>query len=163
MNLYYEHLETLTANKAATSHDSQTNNRSNHSQMFFKIGVLKNFANFTGKHPCQDLPQACNFIKERLQYRCFSEIYAKFLRTPFSQNASGGCFWNNLMIEFVPGHDTGKTAKEMLYISAAITNKVLNILENGNFLSILSDGSQARKTKHAKEMMSIRTERKGIL
>ena len=51
----------------------------------------------------------------------------------------------------------------MLYISAAITNKVLNILENGNFLSILSDGSQARKTKHAKEMMSIRTERKGIL
>ena len=46
MNLYYEHLETLTANKAATSHDSQTNNRSNHSQMLFKIGVLKNFANF---------------------------------------------------------------------------------------------------------------------
>ena len=97
MNLYYEHLETLTANKAATSHDSQTNNRSNHSQMLFKIGVLKNFANFTGKHPCQDLSQACNFIKERLQYRCFSEIYAKFLRTPFSQNASGGCFWNNLI------------------------------------------------------------------
>ena len=31
------------------------------------------------------------------------------------------------------------------------------------YLSILSDGSQARKTKHAKEMMSIRTERKGIL
>ena len=97
MNLYYEHLKTLTANKAATSHDSQTNNRSNHSQMFFKIGVLKNFANFTGKHPCQDLPQACNFIKERLQYRCFPEIYAKFFRTPFSQNTSSGCFWNNLI------------------------------------------------------------------
>ena len=39
----------------------------------------------------------------------------------------------------------------MVYISAAITNKVLNILENGNFFSILSDGSQARKTKHDKD------------
>ena len=38
------------------------------------------------------------------------------------------------MIEFVPGHDTGKTAKEMmLHISTAITDKALNILENGNF------------------------------
>ena len=26
--------------------------RSSHSQMFFKMGVLKNFANFTGKHLC---------------------------------------------------------------------------------------------------------------
>ena len=51
----------------------------------------------------------------------------------------------------------------MLYISAAITNKVLNILENGNFFSILSNGSQARTTKHDKEMVLIRTERKDIL
>ena len=50
----------------------------------------------------------------------------------------------------------------MLYISTAVMNKVLNILENGNFFSILSDGSQARKTKH-KEMVLIRTERKSIL
>ena len=27
-------------------------NRSSRSQMFFKIGVLKNLANFTGKHQC---------------------------------------------------------------------------------------------------------------
>ena len=51
----------------------------------------------------------------------------------------------------------------MLYISAAITNNVPNILENGIIFSILSDGSQARKTKHDKEMVLIRTERKGIL
>ena len=51
----------------------------------------------------------------------------------------------------------------MLYISAAITNKVPNILENGIIFSILSDGSQARKTKHDEEMVLIRTERKGIL
>ena len=51
----------------------------------------------------------------------------------------------------------------MLYISTTVTNKVLNILENGNFFSILSDGSQARKAKHDKEMVLIRTERKSIL
>ena len=51
MNLYYKQLEkTLIVNKAAASHDFKTNNRSSRSQMFFKIGVPKNFANFTGKH-----------------------------------------------------------------------------------------------------------------
>ena len=39
--------------------------------------VLKNFAIFTGKL------QACNFIKSRLQYRCFPLDIAKFLRTFF--------------------------------------------------------------------------------
>ena len=39
--------------------------RSSRSQMFFIIGVLKNFAYFTGKH------------------RCFLVKFAKFLRTPF--------------------------------------------------------------------------------
>ena len=29
------------------------------------------------------VPQACNFIKERLQHRCFPVKFAKFLRTPF--------------------------------------------------------------------------------
>ena len=48
----------------------------------------------------------------------------------------------------------------MLYISAAITNKVLNIPENWFFFSILSDGSQACKTKHGKELVLIRKEKK---
>ena len=39
--------------------------RSSHSQMFFKIGVPKNFANFTGKH------------------RCFPVKFAKFLKAFF--------------------------------------------------------------------------------
>ena len=51
--------------------------RSSLSQMFFQIDVLKNFANFTGKHQCWSL--ACNFIKNR----CFPVKFAKFLRTPF--------------------------------------------------------------------------------
>ena len=48
-----------------------------HSDMFFKIGVLKKFAIFTGKHLCQ----ACNFIKNRLQHRCFPANILKFLKT----------------------------------------------------------------------------------
>ena len=28
-------------------------------------------------------PQACNYIKKRLQHRCFSVKFAKFLRIPF--------------------------------------------------------------------------------
>ena len=44
--------------------------RSSRAQIFFKIGVLKTFANFTGKHMCWSLfliklqgLQAYNFIK----------------------------------------------------------------------------------------------------
>ena len=44
--------------------------RSSHSQMFFKIGVLKPFVIFLGKHVCWTLflikfegLKACNFIK----------------------------------------------------------------------------------------------------
>ena len=33
--------------------------------------------------------KACNFIKKRLWHRCFPVNFAKFLRTPFSQNTSG--------------------------------------------------------------------------
>ena len=59
-----------------------TNYRSSRSQMFLKIGVLKNFANFTEKHPCRSL-RACNFIKKRLQHICFPVKFAKCLRTTF--------------------------------------------------------------------------------
>ena len=33
----------------------RTDVRSSHSQMFFKIGVLKKFVNYTGKHLCWSL------------------------------------------------------------------------------------------------------------
>ena len=44
--------------------------------------VLKNFANFTGKHLCWSLQQ-----KKRLQHRCFP---VKFLRAPILKNI---CEW----------------------------------------------------------------------
>ena len=58
--------------------------------MYFRIGVLKNFAMFTGKYLCWSLffnkyagLKACNFFKKILQHKFFSVKFAKFLRTPF--------------------------------------------------------------------------------
>ena len=52
--------------------------RSSRSQIFFKIGALNSFAIF--------------WINKSLQYRYFPVNIAKFLKTPFLQNFSGGCF-----------------------------------------------------------------------
>ena len=61
--------------------------------MVFTLGTLKNFANFAGKiHVLESLfkkalgPQACKFIKKRLQHRYFPVKLAKFSRTLFLQN-----------------------------------------------------------------------------
>ena len=54
--------------------------RSSQRRYFMKKAVLKHFAIFTGKL------QTCNFIKKRLQHRCFLVNVAKFLRTPILKN-----------------------------------------------------------------------------
>ena len=36
--------------------------------------------------------RAENFIKKRLQHSCFPVKFAKFLKAPFLQKTSGGCF-----------------------------------------------------------------------
>ena len=61
--------------------------RSGRLQTFFKIGVLKHFTIFTGKHLSWRLffikvagLKACNYIKKRLQHRCFPVNIAEFLR-----------------------------------------------------------------------------------
>ena len=59
--------------------------------MFLKIGVLKSFAIFTGKHLCWSLlfnkvaglRPAVLLKKKRLQHRCFLANMEKFLRTAF--------------------------------------------------------------------------------
>ena len=60
-------------------------NRSSHQRCSVKEGVLRNFAKFTGK---LQAPPA-TLLKKRLWHRCFPVNFAKFLRTPFSQNRSG--------------------------------------------------------------------------
>ena len=49
--------------------------------MFFKKGVLRNFAKFTGKHLCQSL--FFNKVEKRLWHSYFPVNFAKILRTPF--------------------------------------------------------------------------------
>ena len=65
--------------------------RSSRPHVFYKIGVLKKFSKFTGKHLCQGplfnkvaglrlLPEAWNFIKKEILAHVFSyEFYAKLL------------------------------------------------------------------------------------
>ena len=69
---------------------------STHQMCFMKTAALKNFAVFTGKL------QACNFIKNRLQNRCFPVNIAKFLRTAISKNicSMSSCFWIDSFIKF---------------------------------------------------------------
>ena len=59
-------------------------------------GVLRNFAKFTGKHLSQSLflnkvagLRSATLLKKRLRHKCLPVNFAKFLRTPFSQNKSG--------------------------------------------------------------------------
>ena len=67
--------------------------------MFFKIDALKSFRNFTGKHLSWSLflknldAEGLQLYQKRLQHRCFSMKFAKFLRTPFLQNPFGDCFF----------------------------------------------------------------------
>ena len=65
-----------------------------------KKGVLRNFTKFAGKHQWPSLlfnkvtgPKPATLLKKRLWHRFFLVNFAKFLRTPFLQKTSGGCFY----------------------------------------------------------------------
>ena len=67
--------------------------RSSQRRWSMRKGVLKNSANFTGKHLCWSLfsikLQAwipATLLKKRLQHRCFPVKVAKFLRIPILKN-----------------------------------------------------------------------------
>ena len=60
--------------------------RNSHPEVFYKKGVLRNFAKFTGKYLCQILffrLKPATLLKKRLWRRCFPVNFAKFLRPPF--------------------------------------------------------------------------------
>ena len=60
--------------------------RSSHQRCSIKIGALKNFTKFTGKH----LRTGVQIDSaKRLWHRCFPVNFTKFLRTPFLHNTSG--------------------------------------------------------------------------
>ena len=61
-------------------------------EVFYKKSCSENVAIFSGKHLRWSLfltklqAHACNFIKKRLQHRCFPVNIAKFLREPTLKN-----------------------------------------------------------------------------
>ena len=69
-------------------------------ELFCRKPVVRNFTKSTGKHVCQSLffnevagLRPATLLKKRLWRRCFLVNFAKFVRTLFLQNTSGGCFW----------------------------------------------------------------------
>ena len=63
--------------------------RSSHRRCSAEKGVLKNFANFTGKRLSWSvflITFVKNFVTQRLQHRRFPLKFAKFLRTPILKN-----------------------------------------------------------------------------
>ena len=62
-------------------------------EVFCKKGRSKKVCKFHSKTPVSEsvfnkvaLLRACNFIKKKLQYRCFLVKFAKYLRTPNLKN-----------------------------------------------------------------------------
>ena len=73
-------------------HRSSRSGRCSSEQVLLKISQCWSF--FLMK--LQAMPKG-NFIKKRLQHRCFSVKFAKYLRTSFLQTTSSGCFWKYLI------------------------------------------------------------------
>ena len=73
----------------------QAISRSSHRSCSVKNKVLRNFAEFTGKHLSQSLffnkvagLRPATLSKKRLWHMCLPSNFVKFLRTPFLQNTS---------------------------------------------------------------------------
>ena len=62
--------------------------------MFYETYVLKKFMIFARKH-LSWRHFLISIVTKRLQHRCFPVNIPKFLRTYFSWNTSGGCFYKN--------------------------------------------------------------------
>ena len=80
-------------------------------EVFSKKGVLKNVAKFTGKHLFQSLfsnkvssLRPATLLKMRFWHRCFLVTFARFVRTVFLKNTSGGCFCTltNICLTILP-------------------------------------------------------------
>ena len=75
------------------------NTRSSHQRCSIIKGAFINLAKFTGKHLFQSLflnkvagLRSATLLRKRLWHRCFPVNFAKFIRSPFLQNTSRGCF-----------------------------------------------------------------------
>ena len=96
--------------------------------MFFKTGVLKNFVTLTEKYLCWSLflIKLTPKTPKKLQHRCLLVNIAKFLRTPFLCNTSGGCFCCFKKIRTFPGkHQWRRLTTFIFLINTTEYNKML--------------------------------------
>ena len=83
----------------------------------------------TGKYECRSLfnqvadHQTCNFIKKRLQYRCFPVNFAKFLGTSILKN-----IYKRLLLYLKYWTPANNTAKVVVEYSKAVTTRGRNIV-----------------------------------
>ena len=85
--------------------------RSSHSQMFFKIGVLRTFPNFTKKDQCWNLFyiklqawKPATLLKRDSNTSVFLWNLSNFHKQFLLQITSGGCFWEMSMFWFNLAH-----------------------------------------------------------
>ena len=107
--------------------------RSRRLLMFFKIDVLKNFANYTGKHLCWILIKL-QFLIERLQHRCFPAIFANVLKNTFF-------------------HGTPPVAASVWWILYCISRE-FNWLSSGIFTVTLTGNSEQFRSSRRQSVLS---------
>ena len=96
--------------------------------MFYKKAALETFAIFTGKYLALESLfnkvaglKACDFVKKRLQYRCYPVNTANFLRTHILKNI---CEW--LLLNNIPIFSAEKVSKFRVFSSPYFTISGLN-------------------------------------
>ena len=124
--------------------------RSSGSKMFLKIGVLKNFANLTGKHLCwslfliQTLLDSADSVKKRLQHRCYLVKLAKFLRWLFllpEQLTNPVLTGNNFTKNFTADVPVGilRNVQNNIHSFLCCFHKLFEILNYTIFCSIVNN------------------------
>ena len=95
-------------------------------ELFYKKGVYKDFAKFTGKHLCRSI--FFNKIEKDTPTHLFSVNLAKFLKTPFFQNTSGDCFCISFEEKTHTLHYKLERAKLILYIVMLLLEMLIQSL-----------------------------------
>ena len=107
-----------------------------------------------------------------MQRAASTEAYKKLMRTAYelALNPSLPLSAFKVMVKcqrengvtVIDGKHDGRSAREFITsIYKAVTEKVAVILASKHAMSLLSDGSQARKTNADKELVLVRVERHG--
>ncbi len=66
-------------------------------------------------------------------------------------------------VVLIDGRDNNKAARECIHcIADSVHEKCAAVIASKHFMSLMSDGSQARKTGSEKELVMVRVERNGI-